>query len=117
MSQVTLEIVTSREAIVRALFQSRMSKSLLGLKSKVLGPGTYFTTVKEILLKENDEVLIKIEGYDMTGYFLDKSDINLSDIEYVIPLTALFENPFTRDLERDLQCESPLINSKLGTVN
>lgn len=102
MNQVTLDFIDSKEGMIKALVQSRMTKSIIGLRSRELGPGTYFTTVKEFQMLEDDNIVVKLEGYDMTGYVLDKSELNLDDIEYVIPLNALFDNPFVRELKREI---------------
>lgn len=101
MKQVTLNILHSREDILGALLQSKLSNSIIGIKSESLGPGTYMTTVVELLLNEHDEATVILKGYDMTGYFLDKTTLKLEEIESVIPFTALFENPFLRDFKRE----------------
>jgi hypothetical protein len=106
MNQVVLDLIDYRDGIIKALIQSRMTKSLIGVRSKLLGPGTYFTSVKEFRMLEDDEITLKLEGYDMTGYVLDKSELKLEDIEYVVPLNALFENPFLRELKREINTDS-----------
>ena len=84
-----------------------MSRSIIGVRSRLLGPGTYFTSVKEILMTDDDDHFkVKLQGYDMTGYVLDKSELSIQDIEYVIPFNALFENPFLRDLQRRLHTDN-----------
>jgi hypothetical protein len=103
MDQITLNILRSQNDILKALFQSKVSKSIIGIKSEVLGPGTYMTSVVEILVDENDDATVVLKGYDMTGYFLNKSTLKLEEIESVIPFTAVFENPFLRDFQREIE--------------
>jgi hypothetical protein len=117
MSKVTLDVITEKEGIIKALFQSRLSKSVIGLKCSALGPGTYFTSVKEIHLAENDEVRVTLQGYDTTGYILDKSHVNLSEIEYVIPLNALFDNPFLRDVKRQMETPGYGVKNKSVAID
>jgi hypothetical protein len=117
MNHVVLDLIDSKEGIIKALVQSRMTKSLIGVRSKLLGPGTYFTAVKEFQMLEDDDITVKLEGYDMTGYVLDKSELKLQDIDYVIPLNALFENPFVRELKREINSSTSdnlklIVNSK-----
>jgi hypothetical protein len=101
MDQVTLNILSDKEDILKALLQSKRSNSIIGIKAQPLGPGTYMTSVLELLITENNDTTVVLRGYDMTGYFLDKSTLKLEEIESVIPFTALFENPFMRDVRRE----------------
>jgi hypothetical protein len=101
MTKVTLDILTSKDDILKALFQNKLCGSIIGITSNVLGPGTYFTTVIELIMRDN-ETLIELKGYDMSGYFFDRSKLTLEEIESVIPFNSSFTNPFLRDMEREV---------------
>jgi hypothetical protein len=103
MDQVTLDIIRKKEDMLRAILQSKISKSVIGIQSKALGPGTYMTSVVQLIVNEADETTVVLKAYDMTGYFFDRSTLSLDEIEGVIPFTALFENPFLRDMEREIK--------------
>jgi hypothetical protein len=103
MDQITLNVLRSKDDILKALFQSKVSKLIIGIKSDVLGRGTYMTSVVELLVDENDNTTVVLKGYDMTGYFLNKSTLKLEEIESVIPFTTVFENPFLRDFQREVE--------------
>ena len=59
------------------------------------------TSVVELIVGDTEATVV-LKGYDMTGYFFDKSVLKLEEIDSVIPFTALFGNPFLRDLQREV---------------
>jgi hypothetical protein len=101
MDQVTLQILTSPSTILKALLESKLSKSVIGIRSKSLGHGTSMTTVEELIINDNETTIV-LKGYDMSGYFLDRHSLRLDEIESVIPFDALFENPFLRVVQKDI---------------
>src|SRR5687768_3786763 len=102
MELVILNVLHSRDDVFKALLQSKKTKSIIGINSKSLGPGTYMTSVVELVTDQNDDTIVVLQSYDMTGYFFDTSALKLEEIESVIPFTALFENPFLRGMKRAL---------------
>jgi hypothetical protein len=103
MDKIILDILTTRSEILEALLRSKISNTIIGIKSESLGPGIYMTSVVELVINESNEATVVLKGYDMTGYFLDKSVLRLEEIEGVIPFRLLFENPFLRDIKREMR--------------
>ena len=90
--KVSLNIICDRNAILKALFESRMNNLTVGIHSKELGPATYLTGVKEIFLVKDEEPVIILAGHDITGYFLQTTTLRLSDIINVILFNTVFKN-------------------------
>lgn len=95
--QITVDVITTRRDIYNALCESEDNQSIIGISAGELGPGLYMTMVKEII-DHGDDMLIVLNSYDRTGYFLEKNKIALSDINGVIPFKAVFTNPFLKGL-------------------
>jgi hypothetical protein len=113
MNKVTLDIVTDRSEMLEALLQSKISNTIIGIRSDSLGPGIYMTSVVELVINEMNHATVVLKGYDMTGYFFDKSILSLEEIEGVIPFRLLFENPFLRDITREM-CDTSSLKLKIG---
>jgi hypothetical protein len=101
MEEAGLNVIKLKSEILFALLQSQVSNSIIGINAKCLGPGTYMTAVVDIVMGTDDEPIVILKGYDMGGYFFDKASVSLDEIESVIPSTALFGNPFLRNIERE----------------
>jgi hypothetical protein len=99
MKQV-ITVISQQEAILEALHESRMNNSIIGIHCKALGSATYLTGVREILLRKNEEPLVVLTGYDITGYFLQRTTLRLSEIISVIPFTSPFENPYFKNFKK-----------------
>jgi hypothetical protein len=104
MERITLNVINAKDEILKALLESKVSNSIIGIKATPLGRGTYMTNVVDLAIDGNNTTIV-LRGYDMTGYFFDKSILNLEEIENVIPFNALFENPFLRDVKREIRSE------------
>ena len=100
MNSISLNILKSKEDILRALLESKISKSVIGITSRSLGPGTYLTSVVELLIGANDDTTIVLKEYDITGYFFDRNALKIDEIDNVIPFKAPFQNPFLKDFRR-----------------
>jgi hypothetical protein len=101
MNKLILDILTSREAMLKALVESRTLNSIIGIHSKEVGEGTYLTSVKDILFTDDDaDPVIVLENYDSTGYFFEKNVVPLSAIQSVIPFKSVFQNPFLKEIEK-----------------
>jgi hypothetical protein len=96
--QITIDVITTRKEIFKALVESEENQSIIGITSKDLGEGMFMTSVKEIL-NDDDDVLIVLNSYDITGYFLEKNRVFLKNITGVIPFKAVFTNPFLKELQ------------------
>lgn len=97
--QITVDVITTRTEIYKALLESEDNQSIIGIASEDLGPGMFLTSVKEILDDENDFIIV-LSSYDATGYFLEKNKVSLNSITGVIPFKAVFKNPFLKELQK-----------------
>jgi hypothetical protein len=89
------DIITNEKAILEALINAKENGTMIGIHAPVLGTGTYITGVVDLATNDYD-TLVFTKGYDITGHFLDKSSLKLSEIRSVIPFTSIFINPFLR---------------------
>jgi hypothetical protein len=103
--QITVDVITTRKEIYEALLESEDNQSIIGISSQQLGPGMYLTSVREIL-NDGDDVIVVLCSYDTTGYFLEKNKVSLNSISGVIPFKAVFQNPFLKELEKEIKSET-----------
>ena len=96
MEELAVDIVRSKEEILKVLLQSKISGAIVGITAKSLGIGTYLTNVLDVEIEANNAVSIQLRGYDMTGYFFDKSTLSLDEIESAFLVNSHFDNPFLR---------------------
>ncbi|HET9486816.1 MAG TPA: hypothetical protein VFO54_05255 [Chryseosolibacter sp.] len=97
--QITIDVINTREEVYRALVESEENQSIIGIASEELGPGMFLTSVKEVL-DDAGEVVVVLNNYDTTGYFLEKNRVSLTSIKGVIPFKAVFRNPFLKELQK-----------------
>ena len=97
--QITIDLISTREEVYRALVESEENQSIIGIASEDLGPGMFLTSVKEVL-DDADDTLVVLNSYDTTGYFLEKNKVSLTSITGVIPFKAVFKNPFLKELQK-----------------
>lgn len=102
MDKIFVEIVTSADEILKSLVESHGSGTMIGITSPELGPGTYITAVRDILIDDDDHIIV-IRGYDRSGYFFSKDTLNLKNITSVIPFNSIFDNPFLREVKKELE--------------
>lgn len=96
--QLVIDIITTRRDIYNALVDSEENQSIIGIASQDLGPGMFMTSVKDIIV-EDEDILIILNSYDTSGCFLEKNKVHLSNIAGVIPFKAVLTNPFLKALE------------------
>lgn len=101
MHQITINVLTARSEIFKALVESQDSSSIIGISSEELGSGTYMTSVKEIIMEDEDDCIVVLNSYDASGYFLEKNKIRLTSINCVIPFHGIFENPFLKAIRKE----------------
>jgi hypothetical protein len=101
MDKITIEIITSPAEILRSLMESNHSGTMIGITSPDLGAGTFITVVRDILIDEDDPIIV-IRGYDRSGYFFNKDTLRLKSISSVIPFTSIFDNPFLREVKKEI---------------
>jgi hypothetical protein len=86
-------ILSNKGDILRAIVDSKMNNTVIGIHAKILGKATYLTGIREILLQEKEEPLILLADCDITGYFLGRKTLRLSEIMNVIPFISPFQDP------------------------
>ena len=96
MENSFFNLVNDRKDMLKALEQSKLQGSVIGINSPSLGSGTFLTSVSEIQLPWHENPVIVLKSYDISGYFLDKNTVRLNDIISVIPFTSVFQNPFLK---------------------
>ncbi|MBT1697428.1 hypothetical protein KK083_11110 [Fulvivirgaceae bacterium PWU4] len=102
MDKIVVEIVTSADEILKSLMESHDSGTMIGITSPELGPDTYITAVRDILIDDDDPIIV-IRGYDRSGYFFSKDTLSLKSITSVIPFNSIFDNPFLREVKKELE--------------
>jgi hypothetical protein len=107
MDKIVIEIITSPADIFRSLMESNTSGTMIGITSPDLGTGTYITVVRDILIDEDDPIIV-IEGYDRSGYFFSKDTLKLKNISSVIPFTSIFDNPFLREVKKEINIKEKI---------
>lgn len=113
--QIIIDVITIKQEIYHALLESEDNQSIIGISSRDLGPGMFMTSVKEIV-DEGDEVLIVLNSFDVTGYFLEKNKISLSNISSVLPFKAVFSNPFLKEIEEKEKKDKDQQKKKLDYI-
>jgi hypothetical protein len=81
------------EDILNALLHSKERGNVVGIIAPVLGNGLFLVAVDDIFLND-PEPLIKLKSYDITGFFLDKNVLNLSEIKSICSFQSIFHNPY-----------------------
>jgi hypothetical protein len=89
------DLIKNEQAILDALQHAKETGTMIGIHAPVLGTGTYITGIVDIRITDYETIVVT-KGYDVTGYFLDKSSLKLGEIKSVIPFTSIFINPFLR---------------------
>jgi hypothetical protein len=92
------DILSTEKAILDALTQAKEKGTMIGIHAPALGTGTYITGISDIVTNDHGTSVIT-KGYDITGYILKKSTLQLSEIKSVIPFTSVFNNKPTTGQE------------------
>lgn len=109
--QITIDVITTRKEIYKAILESEDNQSIIGITSRDLGPGMFMTSVKEVLSDGNQQLVV-LNSYDITGYFLERNKIFLKNISGVIPFKAVFTNPFLKELQAEQQQQTDVSQKK-----
>ena len=96
MQQIEIEFISEPDDIIRALEESRINGTVVGISAAILGSGVFLTAVDNII-KSDSDYLIVLKGYDVTGYILERNKILLSDIRAICPFYSKFKNPYLRE--------------------
>jgi hypothetical protein len=89
--------LSTAEDMINALLQSKENGNVIGIISPALGNGLFMVAVEDIIL-EDPEPAVKLRSYDITGFFLDKNVLKLSEIRSVCPFQTIFHNPYIAKL-------------------
>ena len=100
MQQIDLAFISEQDQIIEILHQSKDQGTVVGLSAPILGNGVFLTGIENVIKNEND-YLIVLKGYDVTGYILERNKIKLSDIRCVCPFKSPFNNPYLKELTGD----------------
>jgi hypothetical protein len=96
-----MEFETDAKAILSLIMESLFNRTLVGIYApRVLGAGTFITTVEMIALAECG-LSIHLKEYDSTGYVLPQNRLKLRDITRICSFASSMENPYLRQLTGD----------------
>ena len=87
-----LEFIKNRKSIYRELAVSKEAGTVVGINAPALGDGMFITAVDDIYSTEAGDVVL-LKPYDMTGHFLPRTQLSLSEIRSVCPLKTPYRNP------------------------
>lgn len=99
MQPIELSFISEPDDMLTHLRESARHGTVVGISAPVLGNGVFLTAVDEILKTDNDH-LILLKGYDITGYILERNRIRLSDVRAICPFSSKFKNPYLRELTK-----------------
>jgi hypothetical protein len=104
MLNTPFDFIKDPSEIFKALLESKVQGTAIGIKCDQLGKGMFVTGVEDILVgdgHENTRVILK--GYDFTGHVLETNTIFLTDIEGVCLFASKFGNPILKTLSKILK--------------
>jgi hypothetical protein len=90
--------IVHQDQILDALIESNKGNTTIGIIAPGIFNGVLVTGIENIILNFDGDPVILLRKYDCNGYFLDRHQLKLSEIESVCPFTSSFENPFLREL-------------------
>lgn len=93
------DFIVSKEAIFEALIESKNNEKAIGIYCPSLTDTMVITGIENIMEQEED-VLIILKQYDMSGHMLEKNSIYLSEISSVCPFKSPVKNPFLEHIQR-----------------
>jgi hypothetical protein len=96
MQNIDLAFISEQEEILKVLYESKNQGSVVGISASILGNGIFLTGVDNII-EANDNFIIVLKGYDVTGYILERNKIRLTDIRSVCPFKSKFTNPYLKE--------------------
>jgi hypothetical protein len=90
--------ITHSDQILDAIINSNKNNTAIGIRAPGIFNGVLVTGIENIILNFDGDPIIVLKKYDSNGYFLDRDQLKLSEIESVCPFKSSFENPFLKDL-------------------
>jgi hypothetical protein len=92
LDERSLNFLRSRTSIRDGLMRSKHSGTVIGVYSRALGEGMFITSVDDIY-PDNDEEIIVLKRYDLSGLILQRTDLSLSEIKAVCVFDMIYRNP------------------------
>jgi hypothetical protein len=96
MHNLDFIFISDTEQILKCLNESHANSTVVAISAPILGSGVFLTSVENVV-PENDPLIV-LKGYDVTGYILERNRIRLSDIRSVCPFKSEFKNPYLKEL-------------------
>jgi hypothetical protein len=87
-----LNFLKSRTSIRDGLMRSKHSGTVIGIYSRALGEGMFITSVADIY-PDNEEEIVVLKRYDLSGLILPRTDLSLSEIKAVCNFDMVYKNP------------------------
>jgi hypothetical protein len=94
-----LNFLNVESEILSALLKSKEEGTSIGIKASPLGTEIIITAVEDIQFHEGQTIIV-LKHFDLSGYILPSSKINLPDIQAVCPFASPFHNPYLQNLDR-----------------
>lgn len=101
LSSAPFDFITEPTEMFKALLDSKVHGTAIGIKSALLGKGMFVTGIDDILIgdgHENTRVILK--GLDFTGHVLETNTIMLTEIEGVCRFNSKFGNPILKTISK-----------------
>jgi hypothetical protein len=99
-----VNIITSRRAMGKALFESKHKGNVVGVCSPSLGEGMLLLGVEDFCAQFTEPVFI-FNNYDVRGTLLRKKQVALSEIRSVCP----FDSAYTSPVEQKHSFKQPVL--------
>ena len=87
-----LEFIKFRKSLLYALTQSRKNGTVVGIYSPALGEGMFVTGVDDIY-NDNNERIVVLKRYDLSGAILQRTTISLGEIRAICVFDMPYRNP------------------------
>ena len=87
-----LRFIKSRTDILKALLNSRETGNAIGVYSTGLGGGMFITAVDEVYDDDNEQIIV-LKRYDLSGLVLQRTNLFLSEIKAICPFEISYRNP------------------------
>ena len=91
-SSSNLEFVKFRKSLLNALTKSRKNGTVIGIYSPALGEGMFVTGVEDIY-NDNNEQIIVLRQYDLSGAILQRNILSLGEIRAICAFDMPYRNP------------------------
>jgi hypothetical protein len=88
-----LKFIKGRKGILKALYDSKESTTIVGIVSPVLGDGMFLTAVDDIN-SEGQEITVSLKQYDMSGQILARTHLSLDEFKSVCSFQMIYKHPF-----------------------